>query len=92
VTMPAAASTVSAGPGVPLGAVLTSASQVPGVVLAVVAAPSGSAGNFAAEPLSVASTSWVSGASSGAYAWSYPVTVPPVPGGLAPTVALSYDS
>jgi RHS repeat-associated protein len=62
------------------------------VVLAVVAAPSGSAGNFAAEPLSEANTGWVSGASSGAYTWSYPVSVPPVPGGLAPAVALSYDA
>jgi RHS repeat-associated protein len=63
-----------------------------GVVLALVAAPSGSAGDFAAEPLSEANTGWVSGASSGAYTSSYPVTVPPVPGNLTPTVALSYDS
>jgi RHS repeat-associated protein len=92
VTLPAIASTAATLPGVTPGAVLTSAVRPPAVVLAVVAAPSGSAGNFAAEPLSEASTSWVSGASSGAYTWSYPITVPPVPGGLAPTVALSYDS
>lgn len=68
------------------------AARSPDAVLAVVAAPSGSAGSFAAEPLSEANTGWVSGASSGAYTWSYPITVPPVPGGLAPTVALGYDS
>ena len=51
------------------------------VVLALVAGASGSAGNFAAEPLSEASTGWVTGPSSGAYTWSYPVSVPPVPGG-----------
>ncbi len=62
------------------------------VVLAAVATPSGSAGNFAAEPLSEANTGWVTGPSSGAYTYSYQVAVPPVPGGLAPTVALSYDS
>jgi RHS repeat-associated protein len=64
----------------------------PQVVLAVQAGPSGSAGNFAAEPLSEADTGWVSGQSSGAYNYTYPVTVPPVPGGLEPTVALDYDS
>jgi RHS repeat-associated protein len=96
VTLPAIASTASVSPGAPAQtaemAVLTSAVQPSGVVLAVVAAPSGSAGNFAAEPLSEANTGWVSGASSGAYTYSYPVTVPPVPGGLAPAVALGYDS
>jgi RHS repeat-associated protein len=95
VTLPAAASTASTASGAPVGAVLTSAMLTPaspGIVLAVVPAPSGSAGNFAAEPLSEANTAWVGGASSGAYTWSYPITVPPVPGGLAPTVALSYDS
>src|SRR6202035_5542933 len=66
--------------------------QAQSVVLALVAAPSGSAGNFAAEPISEANTGWFGGASSGAYTSSYPVTVPPVPGGLAPAVALSYDS
>ncbi len=61
-------------------------------VLALVAGPSGSAGSFAAEPLSEADTGWVTGPSSGAYTWSYPVSVPPVPGNLEPSVALGYDS
>lgn len=93
VTLPGATTTASATPGGPAApAVLTSAVRSSGVILAVVAAPSGSAGNFAAEPLSEADTGWVNGASSGAYTYSYPVAVPPVPGGLEPTVALGYDS
>jgi RHS repeat-associated protein len=62
------------------------------LVLAVVDTPSGSGGNFAAEPMSEHVNDWVSGASSGAYTYSYPIGVPPVPGGLEPTVALSYNS
>jgi YD repeat-containing protein len=92
VTLPGAPSTASVTPGAAAPAVLTSAVRSSGVVLAVVAAPSGSTGNFAAEPLSEADTGWVKGASSGAYNYSYPVAVPPVPGGLEPTVALEYDS
>jgi len=92
VTLPASASTASAVPGRSPGVVLTSSVQSSEVVLAVEAGPSGSAGNFAVEPLSEANTAWVSGASSGAYTYSYPITVPPVPGGLTPSVALSYDS
>ena len=93
ITLPATATTASAAPGAQANsAVLTSAAQPSGVVLALVAAPSGSAGNFAAEPQSEANTGWVNGASSGAYTSSYPITVPPVPGDFAPTVALSYDS
>jgi len=61
------------------------------VVLAATAAPAGSAGNFAALPLSEANE-WVNGGSSGAYSYTYPVTVPPVPGGLEPTVAVKYSS
>ena len=94
VTLPGTV-TASAAPGPGATApefALMAAIQPPAVVLALVAGPSGSAGNFAAEPLSEANTAWVSGPSSGAYTYSYPVTVPPVPGGLAPTVALSYNS
>jgi RHS repeat-associated protein len=92
VKLPAPVSAAASVRGAAPGIVLTSAVRAPRVVLAVVAAPSGSAGSFAAEPLSESTTGWVGGASSGAYTWSYPVKVPPVPGGLAPTVALNYDS
>ena len=35
---------------------------------------------------------WSAGGESGAFTYSYPVSVPPVPGGLEPKVALGYDS
>ena len=44
-----------------------------------------------ATPLSEAGT-WTAGGSSGAFTYSYPIDVPPVPGGLAPQVASDYDS
>ena len=62
-----------------------------GGVFALTAAVAGSTGDWAAEPVSDA-TEWVNGGSSGAYTDSYPITVPPVPGGLEPKVALNYDS
>jgi RHS repeat-associated protein len=95
VMLPAAAGSSSAAaavPGATPGIVLTSATQEPAVALAVVASPSGSAGDFASEPLSEQNTAWTAGASSGAYTYQYPVTVPPVPGGLVPSVSLDYDS
>jgi RHS repeat-associated protein len=61
------------------------------VVLAATSAMTGSGGNYTVPPLSEMSE-WVNGASSGAYTYSYPITVPPVPGGLEPTVALTYNS
>jgi RHS repeat-associated protein len=61
------------------------------VVLAATSTPSGSAGNFTATSLSEAG-SWSAGGESGAFTYSYPITVPPVPGGLEPDVSLGYDS
>ena len=69
---------------------VSSVSPAP-LVLAAIAGPSGSGGNFAVEPLSEAD-SWVTGGSSGAFRHSYPIQVPPVPGGLEPEVSLDYDS
>ncbi|WP_344466976.1 RHS repeat-associated core domain-containing protein [Kitasatospora kazusensis] len=61
------------------------------MVLAAVAGPSGSAGSYAATSLSP-STAWSAGSNVGNFTYSYPIQVPAVPGGSAPTVALSYDS
>lgn len=36
--------------------------------------------------------SWSAGGNSGNFTYSYPMAVPPVPGGLAPTVSLGYSS
>ncbi len=63
----------------------------PAVVLAATTSPSGSAGDFSATPLSEAGT-WAEGGASGAFTYSYPISVPPVPGGLAPQVSLGYNS
>ncbi|WP_051450260.1 RHS repeat domain-containing protein [Actinospica robiniae] len=81
VSLPAAGDATSGG-----------AASAAAVVLAAVDTPSGSGGNFAAEPMSEQTDDWVSGASSGAYTYAYPIQVPTVPGGLQPSVALSYDS
>jgi len=64
---------------------------VPVVVMGATTAPSGSGGNFSATPLSDDGT-WSAGGASGAFTYSYPITVPPVPGGLEPQVSLDYDS
>jgi RHS repeat-associated protein len=49
------------------------------------------AGNYSATSLSPSATWQVSG-QTGDFSWSYPLTVTPVPGGLQPSLALSYSS
>jgi RHS repeat-associated protein len=86
VTLPAASAATSASApaaGGPAGAGL--------LVMAAQTAASGSAGNFAATPLADAGT-WTAGGNSGAFTYSYPIAVPPVPGGLEPQISLNYDS
>lgn len=66
------------------------------MVLAATAATSGDdsgggSGDFGATSLSP-SSSWEAGGSSGAFTWSYPMRVVPVPGGLEPSVAINYSS
>lgn len=60
-------------------------------VLAATAGSSGDQGSFGATSLS-ASSQWSVSNSSGVFNWSYPITAPPVPGGLRPAVALGYNS
>jgi RHS repeat-associated protein len=73
-------------------AAATSATATPGLmVIAASTTTSGSTGNYSATPLTDEG-SWTAGGSSGAFDFSYPITVPPVPGGLTPPVTLSYDS
>jgi hypothetical protein len=67
------------------------AAAPPSLVLAATTSSYGPGGNFGVEPLSE-ENQWVTDGSSGAYTYSYPVTVPPVPGGLEPSVALDYSS
>ncbi len=81
-----AAGTVSAD--VALAAPTTTA---PTMVFAAASSPTGSGGDFTATSLKP-SGSWQAGGSADAFSWAYPIAVPPVPGGLVPTVGLSYDS
>ncbi|MFG3292701.1 ricin-type beta-trefoil lectin domain protein [Streptomyces sp. NPDC048179] len=61
------------------------------VVLAATDSGSGAKGDYTATPLAASGT-WSAGGSSGAFTWSQPVTVPPVPAGPAPDVAFGYNS
>lgn len=60
-------------------------------VVMTVSEPSGDGGDWKASSLGPAST-WSAGGSAGSFTWSYPLRTPPVASGMAPTLALSYDS
>jgi RHS repeat-associated protein len=62
-----------------------------GSLFTLTADPSGPAGDYSATALQPSST-WTAGGNSGAFMWSYPMRVPPVPGSVAPSVALKYSS
>lgn len=59
--------------------------------LALTAGAAGSTGDWSATPLA-ASASWQVSEQTGDFAWSYPMRVPPVAGGLEPEVGLNYSS
>ncbi|MEU5596466.1 polymorphic toxin-type HINT domain-containing protein [Streptomyces sp. NPDC020298] len=60
-------------------------------VVAATSGSSGDGGDYKATSLSP-SSQWGVDTSSGAFTWSYPMTTPPVPGGLQPTVGFGYNS
>ncbi|WP_224756479.1 RHS repeat domain-containing protein [Streptomyces sp. col6] len=60
-------------------------------VLAATAAPEGDKGDYKATSLSPSST-WTTNLNSGDFTWSYDFQTPEVPGGLKPSVGLSYSS
>jgi RHS repeat-associated protein len=60
-------------------------------LMAATAGASSDKGDFTATPLS-ASATWQVGTQTGDFSWSYPMRVPPVPGGLSPQVSISYSS
>ncbi|HEU5028754.1 MAG TPA: RHS repeat-associated core domain-containing protein [Spirillospora sp.] len=62
-----------------------------GTLLVAAAGATGSQGDYKATSLE-ASATWQAGGTSGDFTWSYPMRVPPVPGGLTPSVAISYSS
>jgi len=61
------------------------------VLLAAAAEPSGDQGDFTATPLT-ASSEWNVGLQTGNFSWSYPIPTVPVPGDLAPSLAIGYSS
>jgi RHS repeat-associated protein len=60
-------------------------------MFAATAGDSGDSGDFTATSLSPAST-WQVSEQTGAFAWSYPLRVPPAVGGPEPAIGLSYSS
>ncbi len=68
-----------------------SAAVQPMTVLAATSSETGSGGSFAATSLAPQGQ-WSGGSGAGSFNWSYNVSIPEVPGGLAPTVSLGYDS
>ncbi|WP_173094573.1 RHS repeat-associated core domain-containing protein [Actinomadura verrucosospora] len=87
-----AAPTTQAGTGATATAApATVATASAGTLLVAAADSSGSQGDYKATSLE-ASATWNGGGSTGDFTWSYPMRVPPVPGGLTPNVAISYSS
>jgi RHS repeat-associated protein len=60
-------------------------------VLAATSGSSGDQGDYTATSLQP-SSQWSVSNSSGAFTWSYPMRIPPAPGGLVPSVGLNYNS
>lgn len=61
------------------------------LVLAADSSSGGGGGDFTATSLQP-SGSWQAGGSADGFSWSYPMSVPSVPGGVAPKLSLNYDS
>ncbi|MFE7276955.1 RHS repeat-associated core domain-containing protein [Streptomyces sp. NPDC057623] len=69
----------------------TAAPTVMALAATATTASTAGSGDFKATPLAASST-WEAGGSSGAFAWSYPITAPPAAAGPAPALELSYNS
>ncbi|OEJ21642.1 hypothetical protein AS594_39690 [Streptomyces agglomeratus] len=79
-------------PAPPMARSATGAVASPDATLfAVSAANSGATGDFGVTSLSP-SSKWEAGGSSGGFSWSYDIDTPGVPGGVEPSVGLSYSS
>lgn len=72
-------------------ATATTAAAGGGGTFVVAAATRSAVGNWGATSLAPSST-WQVSPQTGDFAWSYPFSVPPAPGGLGPDLALSYSS
>ncbi|MFI8421199.1 RHS repeat-associated core domain-containing protein [Streptomyces sp. NPDC085479] len=95
VTPAAATSTAgTVGPGIMQAAYTTATPVATGgdkTVIGAVDSGTGPGGSFKATPLA-ANGKWSAGGSSGAFTYSYPMTIPAPPAGPAPNVTLSYNS
>ncbi|WP_158712634.1 MULTISPECIES: polymorphic toxin-type HINT domain-containing protein [Streptomyces] len=88
VTIPAAASAASSAAGTSRSATSSSSAMM---VMAATSAASGPSGDYSATNLSPGG-SWSIAGNTGAFTYSYPITVPPSIGGTVPNVDLSYSS
>jgi RHS repeat-associated protein len=70
---------------------LASAAAAP-LVLTAQATGSGDGGTFTGATQLTPDGQWSGGSSAGGFSWSYPVSIPTVPGGLQPSVGLGYNS
>ncbi|WP_240797601.1 RHS repeat-associated core domain-containing protein [Streptomyces sp. F001] len=87
--------TTADGPSIAQAAFRTSATPVAATgdtaVVGAVDSGGGAGGTFKATPL-VSNGKWEAGGSSGAFTWSYPLTVPAAPAGPVPSVTFDYNS
>ncbi|MDQ0950123.1 RHS repeat-associated protein [Streptomyces phaeochromogenes] len=95
VTPVSAAATGSEGPSMAQAAYRSSATPAAAAgdtaVIGAVDSGGGGGGSFKATPLA-SDGKWQAGGSSGAFNWSYPLTVPAAPAGPAPSISFSYNS
>ena len=95
VTPASAAATGTEGPSMAQAAYRSSATPAAAAgdtaVIGAVDSGGGGGGSFKATPLA-SNGKWEAGGSSGAFTWSYPLTVPAAPAGPAPSIAFSYNS
>ncbi|MEU0070854.1 polymorphic toxin-type HINT domain-containing protein [Streptomyces sp. NPDC006332] len=98
VTPASATSSTSRNSGAVQAAYRESASAVPAAgpggstaVVGAVDSGNGGGGTFKATPLA-SDGKWEAGGSSGAFTWSYPLTVPSAPAGPAPKISFDYNS
>ncbi|MFG2013768.1 RHS repeat-associated core domain-containing protein [Actinomadura geliboluensis] len=82
---------VEAAPAATSGSQAAAEADQSGTLLVAAAGSDSSQGDYKATSLE-ASATWQGGGSTGDFTWSYPMRVPPVPGGLTPNVTISYSS
>jgi hypothetical protein len=82
---------VEAAPSAESGSPAAASMRGNATLLVAAAGSESSQGDYKATSLEPSAT-WQAGGNSGSFSWSYPMRVPPVPGGLTPKVAISYSS